>query len=271
MTEPSVLFRVEDGVAVATLNEGDRMNPLTEAVQAGLKDAIARVHEDRSIRAMVLTGNGRGFCAGADLKDFSRRAGELSAGDSLGGYVGRMMEDSGNPILHGLRNLPVPLVCALNGVAAGGGVGIALAGDVVVAARSASFYLSFVPALGIVPDMAATWALLRSVGRARTMGMALKGDKLTAEKAAAWGAIWACVDDEQLLPEAMAIAHQLAELPGHAIGETRALLDAAEGNTLDQQLRFERERQAALIDGASFAEGVQAFVQRRKPVFSGRV
>ena len=271
MTEPSVLFRVEDGVAVATLNEGDRMNPLTEAVQAGLKDAIARVREDRAIRAMVLTASGRGFCAGADLKDFSRRAGELPAGDSLGRYVGRMMEDTANPILHGLRNLPVPLVCAMNGVAAGGGVGIALAADVVVAARSASFYLSFVPALGIVPDMAATWALLRSVGRARAMGLTLTGEKLSAEKAAQWGVIWGCVDDERLMPEAMGIARQLAALPGHAIAETRALLDAAEDNTLDQQLVLERERQAALIDGASFAEGVQAFMQRRKPVFSGRM
>lgn len=270
MSESSVLFCVEEGVAVVTLNEGERLNPLTEALQAGLLDAIERVREDRQIRCMLLTGSGRGFCVGADLKDFSRRASELPEGDSLGRYVGRMMEDSGNRIVHGLRNLPVPLVCALNGVAAGGGVGIALAGDVVVAARSASLYLPFVPALGIVPDMGSTWALHRSVGHARTMGLTLLGEKLPAEMAAQWGVIWSCVDDAQLMPQAMGIARKLAALPAHAIGEARALLQAAEHNSLDQQLSLERERQAALIDGASFTEGMQAFMERRPPLFSGR-
>lgn len=270
MTAPAVLFQVDDGVAVVTLNESERMNPLTEALQAGLLDAIARVHQDRSIRSVLLTANGRGFCAGADLKDFSRRAGELPAGDSLGRYVGRMMNDSGNPIVYGLRNLPVPLVCAVNGAAAGGGAGIALAGDMVVAARAAFFSLPFVPALGIVPDMGSSWALPRAIGRARSLGLALTGEKLTAEKAAEWGLIWGCVDDDQLQPEAMRLARQLAALPGHSIAETRALLDAAEVNTLEQQMDLERVRQTALIDGESFAEGVRAFMERRKPVFLGR-
>jgi 2-(1,2-epoxy-1,2-dihydrophenyl)acetyl-CoA isomerase len=270
MTEPSVLFRVEEGVAVATLNEGDRMNPLTESLQAGLLDALARVRHDRSIRAFLLTANGRGFCAGADLKDFSQRANELPAGDSLGCYVGRMMENTGNPILHGLRTLPVPVVCAVNGAAAGGGFGIALAGDIVVAARAAFFYLPFVPALGIVPDMAAAWALPRAIGHARALGLTLTGDRLSAEKAAEWGLIWGCVDDDQLQSEAMRIARQLTALPGHAIVETRALFAAAETLTLEQQLDFERARQTELIDGESFAEGVRAFVERRKPAFAGR-
>lgn len=270
MTESSVLFQVKDSVAVITLNEGERMNPLTEALQAGLLDAIARVKQDRSIRAVLLTANGRGFCSGADLKDFGRRADELPAGDSLGQYVGRMMEKSGNPILHGLRNLPVPVVCAVNGAAAGGGFGIALAGDIVLAARAAFFYLPFVPALGIVPDMGASWTLLRSIGRARSLGLTLTGEKLSAEKAVEWGLIWGCVDDDQLQPEAMRLARQLAALPGHAITETRALFDAAEVNTLERQLDLEGARQGALIDGESFAEGVRAFAERRKPIFPGR-
>jgi 2-(1,2-epoxy-1,2-dihydrophenyl)acetyl-CoA isomerase len=270
VTEPSVIFEVLDGVAVATLNEGERMNPLTESLQAGMLDALDRVRSDDSIRALLLTARGRGFCAGADLKDLSRRAAQMPEGHSLGRYVGCMMAQTGNPILYGLRTLPVPVVCAVNGAAAGGGFGIALAGDVVIAARSAYFYSPFVPALGIVPDMAAAWIGTRTVGRARTSGLLLTGRKLSAEKAAEWGLIWDCVDDDKLHGEAIAIARQLADLPAHAIIETRALLDAAERNTLVEQLELERRRQEALIDGESFAEGVRAFVERRKPRFRGR-
>lgn len=269
--QPSVLFELAaGGVAVVTLNEGERMNPLTESVQAGLLEALARVRDDRTIRALLLTARGRGFCCGADLKEFGRRAAGMPAGDSLGRYVGRMMEETGNPVLHGLRTAPVPVVCAVNGAAAGGGVGLALAGDVVVAARSAYFYLPFVPALGIVPDMASAWAAVRTAGRARASGWMLTGRKLRAEQAVEWGLVWDCVDDDALQDEAMALARQLAELPGHAILETRALLDAAERNTLSQQLDLERRRQEALIDAESFAEGMRAFAERRKPVFRGR-
>jgi 2-(1,2-epoxy-1,2-dihydrophenyl)acetyl-CoA isomerase len=270
MRTPSVLFDVIDGVAVATLNEAARMNPLSEALQAGLLDAIARVQRDSSIRAMLLTANGRGFCVGADLADFSRRASEMPAGDTLGRQVGDMLTRSGNPIVRGLRTLPVPVVCAINGAAAGGGVGVALAGDLVIAARSAYFYLPFVPALGIVPDMGATWMLLRAVGRARTAALTLTGQKLSAEMAAEWGLIWGCAEDQDLQAEAMKLARQLAALPAHAVAETRALLDAAEENTFEQQLDLERDRQRELVDGESFAEGVRAFMERRKPVFRGR-
>lgn len=270
MTEPSVLFRVEDGVAVATLNEGERMNPLSETLQAGMLDVIARIQNDRSIRALVLTGRGRGFCSGADLKDFSHRTAQMAPGDSLGSYVGRMMGETGNPLFHGLRTLPVPVVCAVNGAAAGGGFGLALAGDLVIAARSAFFYLPFMPALGIVPDFAAAWIGIRTAGRARTTGLMLTGLKLSAEKATEWGMIWDCVDDNKLQDEAMALARQVAALPAHAIIEARALLDAAQHNTITEQLELERKRQTVLIDGESFAEGMGAFVERRKPVFRGR-
>ncbi|MGE0097209.1 MAG: enoyl-CoA hydratase-related protein [Hydrogenophaga sp.] len=270
MSEGSVLFEIHDGVAVATLNEGERMNPLSASLQAGLLEVIAHVRTDRSIRALVLTARGRGFCSGADLKDFSQRAAQMAPGDSLGRYVGRMMGETGNPVFHGLRTLPVPVVCAVNGAAAGGGFGLALVGDMVIAARSAFFYLPFVPALGIVPDFAATWLGARTVGRARIAGLMLTGRRLSADKAAEWGLIWDCVDDDRLQEEAMALATQLAALPAHAILEARAMLDAAERNSLEAQLELERQRQAALIDGESFAEGMRAFVERRKPVFRGR-
>lgn len=268
--EPSVLYEVTDGVAVVTLNEGERSNTLTESLMAGLLDAMDRIRGDTAVRAMLLTARGRAFCSGADLKDFSRRSRELPAGDSIGRYAGRLMDDSGNPIVRGLASMPVPVVCAVNGAAAGGGFGIALAADVVIAARSAIFYLPFVPALGIIPDMGAAWSLLRSVGRARALALALTGEKLPAEQAAAWGLIRACVADEELQAEAMHLARQLAALPGGAIAETRALFDAAESNTLPQQLQLERERQEVLIDSEPFAEGVRAFLERRKPVFRGR-
>jgi len=162
------------------------------------------------------------------------------------------------------------VVCAVNGVAAGGGVGLALAADVVVAARSAYFYLPFVPALGAVPDMGASWALPRAVGRARALGLALLGDKLDAPRAADWGLVWACVDDGALMEEAWTLATRLAAMPAHAVAEARALFAASERNNLAQQLALERERQAQLIDGEAFAEGMRAFIERRPPVFRGR-
>ncbi|MGV3573163.1 MAG: enoyl-CoA hydratase-related protein [Ramlibacter sp.] len=265
----SVLFEVADGVATLTLNEGERMNPLTPALQQGCLAALQRVRDDRTIRALLLTARGRGFCVGADLADFGQRAAQPGEG-TLGAYVGQMMEETGNPIMAGLRSLPVPVVCAVNGVAAGGGVGLALACDMVIAARSAYFYLPFVPALALVPDMGASWMLPRAVGRARALGLALTGHKLGAEQAAAWGLVWACVDDAQLPAEAAKLAAQLAALPAGAVEETRALFAAAERNGYEDQLALERSRQGELIDREAFAEGVRAFGERRKPVFRGR-
>lgn len=269
MTAPSVLFEVSGGIASLTLNEGERMNPLTDALQRGCLDAMRRVRDDRSIRALLLTARGRGFCVGADLTEFSRRAAQPGQA-SLGDHVGRMMEETGNPIMAGLRALPVPVICAVNGAAAGGGVGLALAGDMVIAARSAYFYLPFVPALGLVPDMGASWIVPRAVGRARALGLTLTGEKLSAQQAADWGLIWACVDDDKLQDEALKLARRLADLPAHAVTETRALFEASERNSFEQQLALERERQQVMIDGESFAEGVKAFGERRKPVFRGR-
>lgn len=268
--QPFVLYSVEEGVATLTLNDGARMNPLGEALLADLVAAIGRVRDDRSIKAVVLTAQGRAFCAGADLSHYMTRLETPEPGRSLGQYVGELMDQRVNPIVLGLRALPVPVVCAINGVAAGGGFGLALAGDMVVAARSAYFYLPFFPALGVVPDMGASWVMPRTVGRARSLGLALTGKKLPAQKAADWGLIWDCVDDDALHGEAMQLAQQLAALPAHAVQEARALFAAAETNTLVEQLALERSRQGVLIDGDSFGEGVRAFTERRKPVFQGR-
>lgn len=266
--EASVLLDVRDGVALATLNEAAHMNALSNSLLDGLMGVVARVREDTAIRALVLTANGRAFSAGADLADFERC---LAAGQaSLGAHVGELMQRRGNPVIHALHTLPVPVVCAVNGVAAGGGVGLALAGDMVVAARSAYFYLPFVPALGAVPDMGSSWALPRAVGRARALGLALTGHKLGAEQAAAWGLIWACVDDADLPAQALALARQLAQVAPEAVLEARALFAASEHNDLQAQLAQEHARQQRLAGGPAFAEGVRAFLARRKPVFAGR-
>jgi 2-(1,2-epoxy-1,2-dihydrophenyl)acetyl-CoA isomerase len=263
----AVLFDLHEGVATLTLNQPERLNPLSPAVVDGLLQSLRRVREDAQVRALLITGRGRGFCVGADLADLAQRGG---AQESLGQHVGRLMAEGGNPVMAGLRELPVPVVCAVNGPAAGGGVGLALAADITLAARSAYFYLPFVPALGLVPDMGSTWALPRAVGRARALGLALTGDKLSAQRAAEWGLIWECVEDADLPAKSAATAARLAALPAHAAAEIRAIFAAAERNTLPQQLALERERQQELIDGPAFAEGLAAFHERRPPAFPRR-
>jgi 2-(1,2-epoxy-1,2-dihydrophenyl)acetyl-CoA isomerase len=263
----AILFDLHEGVATLTLNQPERLNPLSPAVVQGLLEAMDRVREDSAVRAVLLTGSGRGFCAGADLADLAQRD---TSDESLGRQVGRLMEEGGNRVIAGLRELPVPVVCAVNGAAAGGGAGLALAGDVTIAARSAIFYLPFAPALGLVPDMGSSWVLPRRVGRARALGLALLGDKLPAERAAQWGLIWDCVDDAALPGKAREIAGRLAKLPAHAVTEVRALFEAAEHNDLRQQLVAEMQRQQELIDRPCFREGLAAFHERRAPVFPPR-
>jgi 2-(1,2-epoxy-1,2-dihydrophenyl)acetyl-CoA isomerase len=269
MTQPAVLFEVQEGVATVTLNEGDRMSPIHEPIVEGLFDACDRVTSDKAVRAVVLTGSGRGFSVGADLTAYAARLDKPDPKQTLGQYVGQLME-SANRAIMALRNLPVPVVVAINGAAAGGGAGLGLAGDMVIAARSAYFYLPFFPALGVVPDMGATWVMPRAMGPARAMGLALTGERLSAQQAADWGLIWACVDDAELHEQAQSLARKLAAMPAHSILEARAIFAASERHTFAQQLDLERERQQALIDGASFAEGTRAFIERRKPVFPGR-
>ncbi len=277
--ETGVLFEVDEGgIATLTLNEPDRLNPITTAIQQGCLDALQRVRDEKAIRVLILTAKGKAFCVGADLTQLAQWASGGGEGEregesvhlSLGQQVSQMMAQSGNPIIEGLSTLPVPVVCAINGPAVGGGFGLALAGDIVIAARSAYFYLPFVPALGLVPDMGASWRLPRAVGSARAMGMALLGERVSGEQAADWGLIWTCIDDDKLGALALKTARRLAALPAHSALETRALLQAAGRNSLAQQLDLERIRQTELIDGESFAEGLAAFIGKRTAAFKPR-
>lgn len=262
----AVLWDLEDGVATLTLNLPAKLNPIALDLQHELREAFARVRADHGVRAVVLTGAGKAFCVGADLS--AMRAPE--EGQSLGDQTAQWMRSVSTPLIEEMRALPVPVVCAVNGAAAGAGVGLALAGDVVLAARSAYFYLSFLPRLGIVPDLGCTWFIPRLVGPARALGMSLLDERLPAERAAQWGLIWACLEDDVMLPEARQTAQRLARLPAHAVLEARAALQASEHHTLSEQLKYESERQRELIEKPSFAEGVNAFLQKRQPVFSPR-
>ncbi|MDM0013990.1 enoyl-CoA hydratase-related protein [Variovorax sp. J22P168] len=263
---PAILYQLDDGVATITLNLPAKLNPVALELQRELGEALARVRTDGSVRAVVLTGAGKAFCVGADLSAMR----EPEAGQSLGDHTAEWMQSVSNPLIEQLRALPVPVVCAVNGPAAGAGVGLALACDIVVAARSAYFYLPFLPKLGIVPDLGCTWFIPRRIGPARAMGMALLDEKLGAEAAVQWGLIWAAVDDALLQGEAVRIAQRLARLPAHAVQEARRAIEQSERHTLPEQLHYESERQRELIGRPSFAEGVTAFLQKRAPVFPPR-
>ncbi|MBK4738720.1 enoyl-CoA hydratase-related protein [Noviherbaspirillum pedocola] len=264
MTYATIELAICDHVAILTLNQPASRNGLTETLQQEVLAGLKRVEQERKARALIITGAGKSFCSGADLG----RIGDTSGSDSLGNRVSQSMEELSNPIILAIRNLSVPVVAAVNGAAAGAGISIALAADVVVAARSAFFLTPFLPRLGIVPDMGATWFLPHHLGRARALGLMLLGDRLPAQTAQEWGLIWSCVEDEALMKEARGIAARLSQLPAHAALEARAALHAALGQDLPQQLDYERQRQKELIDLPSFQEGVRAFFEKREPVFA---
>lgn len=261
-----VLYEVDDAVATLTLNLPAKLNPIAKPLQEDLRDALARAAEDRTVRAVVITGAGKAFCVGADLSAMR----EPASGKTLGDDTAEWMQSLSNPLITTIRAMPVPVVSAVNGPAAGAGVGLALAADVVVAARSAYFYLPFLPKLGIVPDLGCTWFVPRLVGPARAMGLALLDEKLDAERAAQWGLIWAAVPDDMLTLEAHRIARKVAALPAHAVAEARAAFAQSERHTLAEQLHYESERQRQLVGGPAFNEGVAAFLGKRAPVFPGR-
>lgn len=268
MTSPSQTRLELDGeVAVVRMVNAKRMNPLTVQLQQELLCHLAVLRENAEIRALVLTGDANAFCVGADLASMSQRPDD---GRSLGEWTADTMHEQTNRIVHELRALPFPVVVALNGAAAGAGVGLALAGDLTVAARSAYFLLPFLPRLGISPDMGSSWFLAHRIGLARATGLALLGDRLQGQQAVEWGLIWDCVDDEQLHSHCLALARRLAAGPAHAAKECRTLLESALRNGLAEQLHHEAERQRVLIDGPAFAEGVRAFAERREPVFPRR-
>jgi 2-(1,2-epoxy-1,2-dihydrophenyl)acetyl-CoA isomerase len=260
MPDSTVLVATHGPVRTLTLNRPASLNSFTATMHAELLPALEAAAADVAIRAVVITGSGRGFCAGQDLSD-PAMVGKVD--------VGAVVERFYRPLALRVRTMPVPVVAAVNGVAAGAGANLALCCDFVVAARSASFIQAF-SKIALVPDCGGTWLLPRLVGRARALGLAMTGDKLPADEAQRMGMIWQCVDDVALMDTVMALATRLAALPSRALAETRRALDAAVCMDFGDAITLEANAQRELGSAADFAEGVAAFFAKRPPVFKDR-
>jgi 2-(1,2-epoxy-1,2-dihydrophenyl)acetyl-CoA isomerase len=260
-------FERRDSIAYVTLNRPDRLNALNLSLITDLRNAAAAIDSDHEIRAVLLTANGRAFCSGADL------IGDDLLNDpkrSLGDSIGSRLHEHFNPMIEAWYALRAPVVVAVNGIAAGAGVSLALVGDIVLAARSATFIQLFAPKLGLMPDLGSTFHLPRLVGTARAKGLALLGDSLTAADAANWGLIWACVEDGALAEQAQSVARRLSLGPTQAFQHIKAVFNVEPPRTLTEQLAIEAVAQTELGDTQDFAEGVQAFRSKRAPTFTGK-
>jgi 2-(1,2-epoxy-1,2-dihydrophenyl)acetyl-CoA isomerase len=257
----TVLVGLDAGVLTLTLNRPDKLNSLNEDMHFALRAGFQRAADDATVRAVMLTGVGRGFCAGADLGDRDPR----KERPDLAAIIERLY----NPTLRLIRSIDKPIVCAVNGVAAGAGANIALACDIVLAARSAKFIQAFAK-IGLIPDAGGSWSLARILGEPRAKALALLAEPLDADTAAAWGLIWKAVDDSALLGEAEGIARRLAAGPTRGLGLTKRAIQAAATNSLDAQLDLERDLQGQAGRTDDYAEGVVAFLDKRKPEFTGR-
>jgi 2-(1,2-epoxy-1,2-dihydrophenyl)acetyl-CoA isomerase len=262
MTFRTILFDIAEGVAAITLNRPDKLNALTSAMQGELREALAAVRARPDVRALLITGAGRGFCAGQDLTE------DVMSGPAEGFDVGATLEKNYNPLVLGLRALPMPVVCAVNGVAAGAGCNLALAADIVLAARSASFIEVF-SRIGLIPDAGGTWVLPRLVGMSRAVALAMLADKVSAEQAEAWGMIWKCVGDDELQREARELCRTLAAGPTRAYALIKQALYASSTNTLAEQLALEANLQREAGRTQDFREGVRAFLEKRPARFIG--
>lgn len=262
MSEPVLLIERRGAVAALTLNRPDRINALTPELLDALRAAIDESVADRTVRSIIITGAGRGFCSGADIVDFAALPPDQRD-------LGRMLERWYEPLVRSIRDCPLPIVAAVNGVAAGAGANLALLADIVVAGRSAVFIEAF-GQLGLIPDVGGTWTLPRLTGEARAKALCLLGEPLPAETAAAWGLIWKAADDDAVLGEALTIAERLAAKSASAIALTKQALRASATNGFDEQIVLERRLQSEAGTTADHAEGAAAFIEKRAPRWSER-
>jgi 2-(1,2-epoxy-1,2-dihydrophenyl)acetyl-CoA isomerase len=263
VSDAPVLVEARPTYRIVTLNRPARLNAVTTELHRALAAALDDAEADKTCRAILLTGTGRGFCAGQDLADLEPPQPGKPAD------LGLLIDRHYNPLIRRLRALPMPVVCAVNGIAAGAGANIALACDIVIAARSASFLQAFAK-IGLVPDSGGTFFLPRLVGEARARALCLFAEPISAETAADWGLIWKCVDDVELMSEAQGICERFGEAPTRSLAMIKRALDASGHNTLDAQLDLERDLQREIGRGSDYIEGVTAFLAKRKPAYKGR-
>lgn len=259
----TLIVEKKDGIATVTLNRPERLNALSAELMTELGKALDEIEADAAMRCLLLTGAGRGFCSGADLA-----SGDLNNDGGMPD-LGRALHDKYHPVIRKLAAYRMPVVCAVNGPAAGAGMSLALCGDIVLAAKSATFLQAF-GNLGLVPDAGSTFFLPRLVGSARALGLTMLAEKLPAETAADWGLIWQCVDDADLMPAAMKVATKFANGPTVGLAQIRKLIRQSATNGLDAQLEAERESQVIAGRTRDFIEGVMAFLQKRPAKFSGK-
>lgn len=263
MNYENILFASEGGIARITLNRPDRLNSFTVAMHTELRDALDRVRADAGTRVLLLTGAGRGFCAGQDLSDRAVAPGGQAVD------LGETVKTWWAPLVMALRTLPLPVVCAVNGVAAGAGANIALAGDLVIATHSASFIQPFCK-LGLIPDTGGTWILPRLVGTARAMGLAMLGDKLNSQQAENWGLIWRSIEDAKFKDEVEALLAHLAQAPTKGLARTKELILGSTSLPLAEALEREAAAMRELGFSHDYREGVAAFMDKRAARFTGR-